>query len=53
MITTIEVKIKRDEEFSSRYIEEELKKKGLDVLRWAVTGVEGDSFIINAAIVKD
>ncbi len=51
MITTKEVKIKIPQEFTSEYIEAELVKMGLDVLRWAITACDDEFYTINAAIV--
>ncbi len=53
MITTKEVKVKVPEEFTSKYIENELKKMGLDVLRWAITDFDDEYYTLNLAVVKD
>ncbi|MCD7739788.1 MAG: hypothetical protein LUH11_00360 [Candidatus Gastranaerophilales bacterium] len=53
MITTKDVKIKIPEEFTSEYVEDELKKMGLDVLRWAITDFDKEFYTLNIAIVKD
>ncbi len=53
MITTKEIKVKVPEEFTSEYIENELKKTGLDVLRWAITDFDDKYFTVNLAIVTD
>lgn len=52
MITSKEIKIKKLDEFSSQYINEELEKKNLDVLRWAVTDVDDEFYTVNIAIVE-
>ena len=52
MITSKEKKIKILDEFSSQYINEELEKKNLDVLRWAVTDVDDEFYTVNIAIVE-
>ena len=53
MITTKEIKIKRIENISSEYIDSELSKLELDVLRWAVTGYDDDTFTLNLAVVEN
>jgi hypothetical protein len=53
MITTQEIKVKVPEEFSSKYIENELKKTGLDVLRWAITDFDDKYYTLNLAVVKN
>ena len=52
MITSKEIKIKKLSEFSSQYINEELKKIGFDVLRWAITDVDEEFYTVNIAIVE-
>ncbi len=52
MITTKEVKIKIPEDFSSEYVEAELKKMNLDVLRWALTDFDKDYYTISLAVVE-
>ncbi len=51
MITTKEVKVKIVEELTSEYIESELAKMGLDVLKWAITGYDKNFYTINAAVI--
>ena len=51
MITTKVVRIKKTNELTSEYIETELKKTGLDVLRWVVTGTDEDNYILSLAVV--
>ena len=51
MITNKEVKVKIPKELTSEYIETELAKMGLDVLRWAITDYDTEFYTINAAIV--
>lgn len=53
MITTKEIKLKISGEVTSEYIENELKKQGLDVLRWAITGYNDNYYILNLAVVVD
>ena len=52
MITTKTIKIEIPKNLSSKYIEEQLKQKGYDVLRWAITGYEENNYIIDIAIVE-
>lgn len=52
MIASKEIKIKKLDEFSSQYINEELEKMNLDVLRWAVTDVDDEFYTVNIAIVE-
>ena len=46
------VKIPNNNEPSTEYIEEELRKKGFDPLRWAIVKVTKDNFVINLAYNK-
>ncbi len=52
MIATKEVKIKIPENFTSAYIETELKNMGFDVLRWAITEYFEDYCKLNIAVVE-
>ena len=52
MITTKEIKLKKTKEFKSKYIEEELKKMGFDVLRWAIADYDENSYTLNLAIIE-
>lgn len=52
MITSKEIKIKKLDEFSSQYVNGELEKRNLDVLRWAVTDVDDEFYTVNIAIVE-
>ncbi len=52
MITSKEIKIKKVEEFSAQYVNDELKKLGLDVLRWAITDIDDEFYTVNIAIVE-
>ena len=52
MITNKEVIIKIPEEFTSEYIESKLSDMGFDVLRWAITKVDGEYYTVNIAIVE-
>lgn len=53
MITTKEIKIKRNNEFSSEYIEQQLTMLGLDVLRWAVVDCNDETYTLSLAIVEN
>ncbi len=52
MITTKEVKIKIPDELTSEYVESELKKMNLDVLRWAITDFDKNYYTLNLAVVE-
>ena len=51
MIKTEEVKIKIPKELTSEYIDEELKKMGVDVLRWAIVDYDKEYYKLNIAVV--
>ncbi len=53
MITTKEFKVKIPKEFTSEYIETELKKAGFDVLRWAITDFDSEYYTLSLAVVED
>lgn len=53
MITTKTVKIKKTDNFESKYFEKELSKLGFDVLRWAITAFDGEYYTVNAAVVEE
>lgn len=53
MISSKDVKIKIPDKFTSSYIENELKNMGLDVIRWAVTGIDGGYYIVNTSVLED
>ncbi len=53
MITSKDIKIKKNNEFSAEYINDELKKLNLDVLRWAITAVDNEFYTLNIAVVED
>lgn len=50
MIETREITIKKILPFNAKYIEDELNKQNLNVLRWAVVKVTDTNFILDAAI---
>ena len=52
MISTKEVKIDKSIAFDSSSIELELKKMGLDVLRWAITDFDEKSYTLSLAVVE-
>ena len=52
MISTREVKIDKSIDFDSNSIEEELKRLGFDVLRWAITDFDEKSYTLNLAVVE-
>ncbi len=53
MISTKELKIKKNDDLTNRYIESEFKKNGLDVLRWAITDCDDEYYYLNLAVVED
>lgn len=53
MITTKTVKIEIPKEFTSEYIENNLKSQGYDVLRWAITGCDDKFYTLDIAVVED
>ena len=53
MITTKTVKIKKTDNFESKYFEDELSKLGFDVLRWAITAFDSEYYTVNAAVVEE
>ncbi len=53
MISSKDVKIKKTNDFTSEYIETELKKQGYDVLRWAITNYDDTDYIVNIAYVEN
>ena len=53
MIFSKEVKIKKNDEFLSEYIESELNKLQLDILSWAIVGYSDNEYIINIAVIQN
>ena len=53
MILSKEIKIKIPPEFTSEYIEKELKAQGYDVLRWAITDYDDENYTLSISYVKD
>ncbi len=53
MITTQEIKIKRTDNFNSKYVEDELLKTKLDVLRWVIVDFDDNYFTLNLVVAKD
>lgn len=52
MILTKEVEIQKNDNLSSEYIDSELKKLNLDVLKWAIVKVKENSYILNLAVIE-
>ena len=52
MITSKEIKIKKTEEFSSEYVNSQLKEQGFDVLRWALTDIDDEFYTVSIAVVE-
>ena len=53
MITTKEVKIEKNEDFTSEYVEEKLQSMGHDVLRWAITDFDDKHFVLSLAVLEE
>ena len=53
MISSKDVKIKSTNDFTSKYIENELQNMGYDVLKWAITDFDGENYIVNIAYVEN
>lgn len=45
------INIKNINEFSTEYIESELKKLNLDFVRWAIVEIQEDFFTVNVSYV--
>ena len=52
-IITKEIKIKKINNLTSQYIEEELANRDYNVLRWAIIGVEDNKLVVSASIFKE
>ncbi len=52
MITNKEVFIKKTSALTSEYVENELKKQGFNVLKWAIVKVKKDCYKLNVAIIE-
>lgn len=50
-IVSENIKIKNIKEFSTEYIEGELKNLGFDFIRWAIVDVQEDFFIVCVSYV--
>jgi len=46
------IKIQKTDQITTEYIEKELKKMGINPLRWAIVKIEKDFFTINCAYDK-
>ena len=53
MIVNEYIKIKKVDDLSSEYIEKELSKLNLDVLRWVITQVDDEFYYLTLSVVKD
>lgn len=49
MIISESVKLKLTKNVSTKYIEKELEKIGINPLRWAIVSVEKENYIISVA----
>lgn len=53
MIVNEFIKIKKVEDLTSEYIDNELFKLNLDVLHWVITEVDDEFYYLTLSIVKD
>ena len=53
MIINEFVKIKKVEDLTSEYIDNELAKLSFDVLRWVITEIDNEYYYLTLSIVKD
>ena len=53
MIVNEFIKIKKIDELTSEYIDNELSKLNLDVLRWVITDIDDKFYYLTLSIVKD
>lgn len=51
MIITKEIKIKIPDNFTSEYVENELKKMNFDVIRWAIVDFDKQYYTLSIAVV--
>ena len=40
------IKLKNNNTFSTEYIEQELRNKGFDIIRWAIVDIQNDFFTV-------
>lgn len=52
MITTEELEIKKTDNLTSEYIEQELAKVNIVPLRWAIVNAKEDSFVLSVSFEK-
>ena len=50
-ITSKNIKLKLESGFDNESIEQVLRQRGLDPLRWAIVAVNGDNVTISVAVV--
>lgn len=53
MIVNEFIKIKKIDELTSEYIDNELSKLNFDVLRWVITEIDDEFYHLTLSIVKD
>ena len=53
MIVNEYIKIKKVDDLTSEYIESELSKQNLDILRWVITEIDEEFYHLTLSIVKD
>lgn len=52
MIVSENIKVKLQKPVTNAQIEAEFKQRGLDVLRWAITAIDGDVYTIRIAVYQ-
>ena len=53
MIVNEFIKIKKVDDLTSEYIDKELSKLSLDVLRWVITEIDEEYYHLTLSVVKD
>lgn len=53
MIVNEFIKIKKADDLTSEYIDKELSKLSLDVLRWVITEIDEEYYHLTLSVVKD
>lgn len=53
MIVNEFIKIKKVDDLTSDYIDTELSKLNLDVLRWVITEIDNEFYHLTLSIIKD
>lgn len=53
MIINEYIKIKKVDDLTSEYIENELSQLNLDILRWVITEIDEEFYYLTLSVVKD